>query len=257
MVEPMPAGLDPDRTLTLLWRHVVPVPRGSRGPEQRTSVDEVVRTAVAVADEEGLGALSMRRVAERLGLTVMSLYTCVRSKDELVALMIDQVAGEEPLPELAPTLRARLRDITQLIWEECRRHPWLLLAQTSRPVPGPNLSDRYEWQVSALEGFGFTDVDLDQIVTLLTGFATGAARSLVDSELVRARSGLSDAQWWEINSPILERLMPAERYPVSRRVGTSAGQAYNAASDPVRSFEFGLDRVLDGIEAFTDRARAR
>lgn len=260
--EPTPAGLDPaaadpDRTLTLLWRHVVPVPGGSRGPEQRTSVDEVVRTAVTVADEEGLGALSMRKVAERLGLKVMSLYTYVRSRDELVALMLDQVAAEQPLPALAPTLRARLRQIAELTWDECRRHPWLLLVQTSRPVPGPHVSDRYEWQLSALEGCGFSDVDMDQIVTLLTGFATGAARSLVDAEQVRVRSGLSDAEWWEINGPILGRLMPAERYPVSGRVGTAAGQTYDAASDPIRSFEFGLERVLDGIEVYTEQVRGR
>ncbi|HZW40805.1 MAG TPA: helix-turn-helix domain-containing protein, partial [Agromyces sp.] len=85
---------EPDRTLRLLWRARIGEPTGSRGPKQRSSVDEVVGTAIQLADEEGIEALSMRRIADRLGLKPMSVYTYVPGKAELIDLMVDQVAGE-------------------------------------------------------------------------------------------------------------------------------------------------------------------
>src|ERR1041384_1179377 len=89
---------DVDRTLTLLWRRTLGTPQGSRGPKQRVSVDEVVRAAVEVADAEGLPAFSMRKVADRLGLKLMSIYTYVPGRAELIGLMIDEVTGELELP---------------------------------------------------------------------------------------------------------------------------------------------------------------
>ena len=62
------------------------------------------------------------------------------------------------------------------------------------------------------------------------------------------QSGISDAEWWAVNAPVLERLMPNDAYPLSGRVGTTAGEEYNAVRDSERSFRFGLDRILDGLE---------
>lgn len=248
---------DFDRTLTLLWRDTLGGRTGTRGPKQRSSVDSIVLSAIEIADEDGLGALSMRRVAEQQGLKVMGLYTYVAGKDELVALMVDQVAAENPLPEYPDDLRSRLETMARMIWEEVRAHPWLLQVQTARPVIGPHLAARYEWQVAALEGQGLTDIEMDQVVTLVTGFAHGAARAAVAQWQELDRSGITDAQWWEINAPILERLMPAERYPISGRVGLAAGEQYNAASDPAFSFEFGLQRILDGVERLIENSRTR
>src|SRR5688572_24291859 len=99
---------DRDRTLALLWRHKLGEPRGSRGRKQRLTVDEVVDAAIAIADEDGLEALSMRKVAERLGIGTMSLYTYVESKSQLVELMLDQVVGRLPRREPEGTWRDRL-----------------------------------------------------------------------------------------------------------------------------------------------------
>ena len=93
-----------DRTLGLLWRRQLGTPQGSRGPKQRVSVDEVIRAAIAVADEDGLPAFSMRKVADRLGLKLMSIYTYVPGKSELIGLMVDEVTGERPLPAHEGTL---------------------------------------------------------------------------------------------------------------------------------------------------------
>jgi AcrR family transcriptional regulator len=242
-----------DRTLTLLWRRSLGVPKGSRGPRQRVSVDEVIAAGIAVADADGLPAFSMRKVAERLGIGLMSIYTYVPGRSELIGLMIDEVIGEQPLPGHTGTLRDRMTAIARMYWDEYHRHPWLLQVDDTRPWIGPHGSARYEWQLAAIEGAGFTDLEMDQTVTLLAGFAASSARMSVDMRRTQERSGITDAQWWEINAPVLERVMDGESYPVSGRVGTVAGQEYNAVADPERSFRFGLDRILDGLERLLDR----
>src|SRR5689334_21151430 len=129
---------DVDRTLTLLWRRVLGTPQGSRGPRQRVSVDEVVRAGIEVADAEGLDAFSMRKVADRLGLKLMSVYTYVPGKSELIGLMIDEVLGEVELPAHPDRLRDRMSLIVRMTWDQYHRHPWLLQADQSRPWIGPN-----------------------------------------------------------------------------------------------------------------------
>ncbi len=242
-----------DRTLGLLWRRTLGTPQGSRGPKQRVSVDEVIRAAIAVADEDGLPALSMRKEVDRLGLKLMSIYTYVPGRSELIGLLVDEVMGERPLPPHEGTLRQRITAMAWFGWAEYHRHPWLLQVDNSRPWIGPHGSDRYEWQLAAIEGAGFTDLEMDQVVTLISGFTAGAARASIDARQAVERSGITDAQWWEIHAPILDRVMPADAYPISGRVGTVAGQEYNAVGDPERSFRFGLDRILDGLADLLDR----
>jgi AcrR family transcriptional regulator len=244
---------DVDRTLTLMWRRTLGTPQGSRGPKQRVSVDEVIRAAIEVADAEGLPAFSMRKVADRLGLKLMSIYTYVPGKNELIGLMVDEVAGELPLTAHTGTLRDRMAAVAHQLWDEYHRHPWLLQVEDSRPWIGPNLSDRYEWQLAAIEGAGFTDLEMDQVVTMLSGFAGAAARASIHARRTTEQSGITDVEWWAINAPVLERLMPLNRYPISGRVGQVAGAEYNAVSDPQRAYTFGLDRILDGLEKLLDR----
>jgi AcrR family transcriptional regulator len=246
----------PDRTLALLWRARLGEPAGTRGPKQRSSVDEVVSAAIELADEEGIDALSMRRIADRLGLKPMSVYTYVPGKAELIDLMVDQVAGEVPLPAHRGALRDRLEQIARRQWDEYLRHPWLLAIDTSRPPLGPHVSDRWEWCLRAVEGLGLSDLDMDQVVTLITGFVAVPARAHIDAERMRRVTQESDREWWERNAPILEQVMEPSRYVVSGRVGQAAGEAYGAPADPERAFEFGLARVIDGIESYVSRRPA-
>ncbi|GIE28349.1 TetR family transcriptional regulator [Actinoplanes italicus] len=239
---------DVDRTLTLLWRRTLGTPQGRRGPKQRVSVDEVIQAGIAVADAEGLPAFSMRKVADRLELKLMSIYTYVPGRSELIGLMVDEVAGEVPHPPHAGTWRDRLTGVARHMWDEYHRHPWLLQVENSRPWIGPNGSERYEWQLAAVEGAGLTDLEMDQVVTVISAFTAGAARMSVTSRSTAEESGITDLEWWEVNAPILERVMPPGAYPLSGRVGTAAGEEYNAVADPARSFLFGLERMLDGVQ---------
>ncbi|HEY9314206.1 TetR/AcrR family transcriptional regulator [Williamsia sp.] len=242
-----------DRTLELLWRHQVGHPQGSRGPKQRVSVDEVVGAAISLADSEGLAALSMRKVAQRLGLGAMSIYTYVPGRSELVGLMIDEVAGEVDHPEHAGGLRDRMTAVARQLWDEYHRHSWLLHVQKARPWIGPNVSKRYEWQLEAIDGVGLDDLEMDHTIAVLTGFAESSARSSIEAAGARVDSGMTDLQWWEINAPVLGRLMAGGDYPISNRVGQAAGQAYESMGDSARSFEFGLARIIDGTEALLRR----
>ena len=254
MTEPT-GSIDRDSTLALLWRHTLGDPRPSRGPRQKVTVDQVVDAAITLADDDGLDALSMRSVADRVGIGAMSLYTYVKSKSQLIELMVDQVTAELPTDvDVATPWRARLERMARLSWHHYRRHPWLLLINTTRAPLGPGISRRYEYQLQCIEGIGLGDLDMDAVITLLTGFVAGAARAVIDTERVRA-SGQTDEEWWETNLPVLEQAMRNEDYPVAGRVGVTVGQAYGLG-DPEIAFEFGLARVLDGIEAYVVRLTA-
>jgi AcrR family transcriptional regulator len=247
---------DPDPSLRLLWRHVAPASESPvrRGPKQRLTVDEVVDAAIEIADRLGLSALSMRGLAQQLGLGAMTLYTYVPSRNDLIVLMVDQVLGRTELPELPDDLADRLALIARTQYADVRAHPWLLEVSGLRPWLGPNSADRYEWQLSAVEGIGLDDIEMDQTVALLVGFATNIARAEHEVRLAERTSGLSELEWWEANAETLGELMAGRDYPIAGRVGSAAGEVYQAASDPGRQLEFGLARIVDGVLAYVDRA---
>ncbi|HEU5475381.1 MAG TPA: TetR/AcrR family transcriptional regulator [Actinophytocola sp.] len=236
---------DPARSLALLWRTRERVSRKGR-PD--LSVELIVRAAIELADGAGLGALSMRRVAERLGVGTMSLYTYVPGKAELLDVMLDTVYGEVPEPPAETGWRARLERIARDNLALYQQHPWLLQVATSRPVLGPNAIAKYDRELRAIDGIGLTDVEMDSVLTLISGYVHGAARGAAEAAAAEQRTGLTDEQWWYAHVPFLERIMDAQRYPTAARVGVAAGEQHQAAYDPEHAFEFGLRRVLDGID---------
>ncbi len=249
---------DPARTLALLWRGRTPdAPedaRPRRGRKSSLTADQIVASAIEVADGEGLAALSMRRVAEHLGVGTMSLYTHVPGKPELLDLMCDTVVAEVRGPaEVDGGWRAKLEHVARENRALHLRHPWLLQIATARPPLGPGITDKYEAELHAVEGIGLDDVEMDAVLTLVLGFVSSAVRGAVESAELEKQTGITDAQWWEARAPILPRVMPTRpdaQWPLASRVGQAAGAAHNAAFSPEHAFEFGLARVLDGIEAF-------
>jgi len=241
--------------MALLWGTAK---RPSRGPKPGLSVEKIVRVAIEAADAEGLEALSMRRVAKQLGVSTMSLYTYVPAKAELVDVMLDAVMGEavKPVEETGGGWRARLELVARENWTLYHRHPWMLhVAAMSRPPLGPNVISKYDHELRAVDGIGLTDVEMDSVLTLVLGYVQGAARNAVEASQAERRTGTTDDEWWAANAPLLEKVFDAERYPTAARVGAAAGAAYEAAYDPEHAFEFGLQRVLDGIEVLV-RARS-
>lgn len=236
---------DPARSVELLWG-VEPPPR--RGPKPKLTVAGITRAGVELADQEGLDAVSMRRVAKELGVSAMSLYTYVPSKAELTDLMLDAVYGELELNYGGVTgWRQRLEGVARANRVLLQRHPWMLQIAMSRPVMGPNLIGKYEHELRAVDGIGLDDVSMDLVLTTVIGFTQSVVRSALEAAAAERRTGMSDEQWWAAYGPALAKVLDPGEYPLASRVGKAAGEAYGSAYDGERAFEFGLSRLLDGI----------
>jgi AcrR family transcriptional regulator len=246
---------DPARSLALLWRSREDRP--ARGRRPTLTVDAIVAEAIELADEAGLGALSMRALADRLGAGTMSLYTHVPGKAELLDLMIDTVLGETARPDPLPDgWRSRLELVARENRALMHRHPWMLELITFRPPMGPGVIAKYDYELRALEGIGLSDVEMDSVLALVIGYVQASARQALEATLVEQRTGLSDEEWWAAQAPLLEEVVEPGRFPTADRVGTAASEAYQGLWDPDHAFEFGLARVLDGIEALVEARRA-
>jgi AcrR family transcriptional regulator len=242
---------DPRRTIELLWG----VRRRRRGPRPSLNGEQIVAKAIELADRDGLSGLSMRRLADELGITAMSLYGYVPSKAELLDVMADRAYGQIALPsDPAATWQAQLAALAQQHWTLLLSHPWLLQIAASRPLLGPGMTALYDAELTAVDGLGLTDIDMDLIVSLLDDYVRGAARGAVEAAEAQDRTGMSDQQWWEAYGPLLAEVLDPARYPTAVRVGSAAGAEYGAAHDPARSFRFGLQRIIDGIGAFISAA---
>ena len=244
---------DPARTLELLWRQ--PVDGATRrGPRQGRSVDEIVATAIALADTEGLDAVTMRRVAQALGVAPMTLYTYIPGKAELLDLMLDAVYGQMARTDLTgKPWRGRLEAVANDNRALFDAHPWAATVSPSRPPLGPGLMAKYEHELRAFEGAGLDDVEMDAALTYLLGFVQSSARAAADAQATGRESQLSDEQWWAAHAPLLARVFDHTKYPTAARVGTAAGAAQGAAYSPDHAYAFGLRRVLDGLGALIDR----
>jgi AcrR family transcriptional regulator len=216
-------------------------------------VRAIVAAAIELADAEGLSAAVMRRVAERLGVGTMSIYTHVPGKAELTDLMIDTVLGELYASVDEPASRpggwrGALEFIAERNWALYQRHPWLLSAVDGRPVLGPNAIGKYEAELRAVDGIGLSDVDMDSVLTLVLTHVEGVARLQARLVATERGTGQSEQEWWDSAAPILEQVMDARRFPVASRVGQAAGEQHQASVDPAFAFAFGLGRILDGVE---------
>lgn len=245
---------DPARTLELLWRKDLPTPSGQRGPKPTLSVDAIVVGGIALADEEGLDALTMRKLAERLSVGPMTLYTYVPGKAELVDLMLDGLyARMERRAPKGTGWRARLEAVAHDNRALHARHGWLAGVSTLRPPLGPGLMAKYEYELGALDGIGLDDVEMDAALTFVLGFVESTARAAAAATAARRESSQSDEEWWSANAPLLSRILDPARHPLAARVGSAAGAAHGATLDPDHAFHFGLERVLDGLDVLVSR----
>lgn len=241
---------DPARTMALLWRHTAAPAGPRRGPRPGLDVDRIVAAAVALADAEGLAALSMRRVAAELGVAAMTLYTHVPGKGELVDLMLDSVTGElYPDGPAGGPWRDRVTAVARANRDLHARHPWLLQIGTGRPPLGPHVLAKYEHELRAVDGLGLTEVQMDLVVTLVNDVVRGTVGGLQDRVEAERDSARTEREWWEATAPYLDQVFDPARFPTVARVGPVAGAELQAAYDPERSFAFGLARLLDGIAA--------
>ncbi|MER7846160.1 TetR/AcrR family transcriptional regulator C-terminal domain-containing protein [Kitasatospora sp. NPDC096077] len=216
-------------------------------PDHELSRERIVRAAMDLADGEGLGAVSMRSVAARLGVAAMSPYRYVNSKDDLVLLMADAAFGEETYPVEPPEgWRARLELGARTLWGIHRRHPWLSqVGSLTRPLMLPALMAHAEWALAALDGHGLEPEAMLDLHVLLYGYIHGIAVHLEREAQAEAATGLSGDQWMDRQAPAFAAITVAARYPVFTRIANSCKDGYDLDLDTL--FEFGLKPLLDGI----------
>lgn len=280
---------DPRRSMALLWRDHEPAERTGPGPKSQLSVDLVVETAIEVADAEGMQALSMRAVGERLGRTAMSLYTYVASKNELIDLMYDHAFGElvrewehtspgcsdEPSERAEPSgtstlgtttdktgWREQVRAWTGNLWRFYLRHPWSLEISEARPVLGPNDYRLFESLATVLHRAGLPPKAISGAYGSICNLVRGMVRTAAEARQAEAVTGVPEDEWWYARSAQLEEVADdfSERFPTLALM-TEAGAFANAdPSEPYleqeawESFQFGLDALLDGVQHRIDAA---
>ena len=236
------SGGDENRSLALLWGTRE---RPPRGPKPTLSLDVVVAAAIAVIDAEGLSALTMTRVAERLDVTTMAIYRYVPGKNELIDLAIDAALGPPPASgngtwriEIARWARASLARLEERPW----RLEW---AQHRVPI-GPNWLGWLDSGLGALAGSGLAATEMINAVMLVDGHVRATAQL--------SAGAAATQRWAQDFRTVLESALGDARYPSLTRVAEAGGFSRPAEETP---FEFGLERLLDGIEARLAIERSR
>lgn len=245
---------DPLQSIALLWR------TNPKTGRSGLTLDAVVTAAITVAAEIGIAKLSMRKIADRLGVGVMSLYAHVPGKAELIDLMVDHVNGTlyRP-PGDAPTgtgWRPALEDIADRNWTMLKEHRWLLGIDVTRPPLGPGTTAKYDTELRPLIGIGLSDVEVDQVLTLVLDHVKSAARLALSVAETSQATGNDDGEWWATAGPLLAALINPERFPHASRIGSAAGQEYDSAVDADRTYLFGLKMILDGVERLVESKNA-
>ncbi|MFD5920999.1 TetR/AcrR family transcriptional regulator C-terminal domain-containing protein [Kitasatospora sp. NPDC058201] len=224
--------------------------------ESELSRERIVRAALDLADAEGLPALSMRAVAARLGVSAMSPYRYVTSKDELVLLAADAAFGDASYPAEPPAgWRPRLELSARTLWALFRRHPWLAqLSPVTRPLMLPNLLAHAEWALAALDGHGLDPTTMMDVHVLLYSYIEGIAVNLEREAQAQSSTGVTADQWTDSRVPALGPLADSGRFPVFTRLMADLASGYDLDLDAL--FEFGLANLLDGLTPRIESAGA-
>ncbi|MEW1635255.1 GntR family transcriptional regulator [Streptomyces sp. NPDC093801] len=229
---------------------VVAARPSSGGPGRRAGAEDdtaqralIIRAAVAIADAEGIAALTMRRLGAELGVSAMSLYRHVSNKEQLVVLMADAAFGEQALPERPPTgWRERLELSAALQWRLYRAHPWLAGAMNlSRPLLIPNGIRHIDWALAALDGLGLdNDTRMHTAITLF-GYVRGHAVDLEPESVAERSSGVSGEEWMRARETRLAAMVDGGAFPAfaTARAGS--------ALSPESLLHHGLTTLLDGL----------
>lgn len=234
-----PDDLQLPPSLELLWGLREP---GSRGPRRGLTLARIVDAGIRVAQAEGVGALSMARIARELGVGTMSLYRYVASKDELLTTMVDTALGTPPPAGADEDWRAGLTRWAVGVRIAYHSHPWSLRVPISGPPLGPN---NVAWLDNALAALGATPLAEQEklsCVLLVSGFVRNDVTLALD--FAQAGGGAPQMPGY---GQLLARLTSAEERPSLHRAIASG--SLDDPDDPDAEFNFGLTRILDGIAA--------
>jgi AcrR family transcriptional regulator len=239
--------IDPDlrRRSELLWEDRS---RPTRGPKPGLTPDDVVQAAIRIADEEGLSALTMHAVAAALGFTTMAIYRYFPNKEALIDAIVDAGTGRPPRPaEPRGDWRAEVAR-----WAHAKRamlcaRPWLAELPFVAAPHGPNWLRWLEAVTEPLSGTGLSAADIGQMISIIDGYTRGAADTSISLARARAR-GISEREWAAAVGADLGRAIGDPRFPTFAAVLSAPSDGHARTME--ESFDFGLERVLDGIALY-------
>jgi AcrR family transcriptional regulator len=214
----------------------------SRPPLSR---DRILAAAVEIADERGIGAITMRAVASRLGVEAMSLYNHVANKDDILDGMADLVAEQFDLPVDENDWREAMRRRAVSAHEVFGRHPWAPMLFDSRESSGPSRLRYFDWVLGTLIRAGFSVDGAARAFSLLDSYVYGFG-------IQQFNVSADGAAPTEEMAEAMLAFIPPEQYPYLHRMASHAMRVgYDAEAD----FDFGLEIVLDGLERILDESR--
>ncbi|QXJ21573.1 TetR/AcrR family transcriptional regulator [Actinomadura graeca] len=241
---------DTDPIADSVW---VRPPRSRRGRPQ-LSREEIVSAAVELLDAEGLDGLSMRRLGATISAGATSLYFYVANKDELLELAVDQIMGELEFPAASEAgWREAAAGFARAMRAMMLRHPWTLGLLGVQPNIGPNAMRASDRAIGVLSAAGFTGQEIAWASSLLMSHAIGTATSEAAMRRMTARTGRPADDMIEQMRDYVARI--GADYPDFAAWWRDNGDV-SMGKNLDAGFEFGLERVLDGLESWLGRSAA-
>jgi AcrR family transcriptional regulator len=229
-----------------IWTREIRAPRGRARTVTR---EEIVAAALAVADDTGFEAVSMRNVATRLGVGAMTIYHYVPSKDDLLDLMFDEVMREllltEPLPEDWRDALSAIARRTREVW---LRHPWLVSAIGDRSGFGPNAMRHVEQSLAAVSGLGLEGPEAFVVLGAVDDYALGHVMRQANLQAGLNREGVDRDEWRAAMEPYWRDMIATGEFPRLARAADTDWDLLDADR-----FELGLGWLLDGVAARYER----
>ena len=209
------------------------------GPRAPLTRERVLRVAVGLADESGIGSLSMRKLGQALGVEAMSLYNHVANKDELLDGMVDLVFGEIDLPSDAVDWRTAMRARAVSARRALTRHRWAIGLMESRASPGPATLRHHDRVIGTLRAAGFSIELTAHAFSVLDAYIYGFALQEASLPFETADETV------ELAETILAQMRPDE-FPHLTELAVE--HVLQPGYDFGEEFQFGLDLILDGLE---------
>jgi AcrR family transcriptional regulator len=219
-------------------------------PRDTLTREQIVRAAIDLLDAEGLEGLNMRALGKRLGSAATAVYWHVGSKDNLIALAADEAWSEVSLPDpTAIDWRTAAAAMATDLHAMLTRHPWLVQAFGSFLLFSRGKARHDDHTLAVYEAAGFTGARADQAAATVFIFVLGNALGAVAAASLARKLNRNGADAQELmRESIAKAREIATQFPRLRtRLDTSAATDYSAAPD--NTFEFGLQAILDGLEA--------
>jgi len=225
-----------------------PQTKATAEPRIRLSRERVLRAAVALADDTGIGALSMRKLGDAIGVEAMSLYNHVANKGDLLDGMVDFVFSEIDLPAGGADWKISMRQRAISARQVLARHPWAIGLMESRASPGPATLRHHDAVIGSLRRGGFSIEMAAHAYSVLDSYIYGFALQEASLPFDTAEETA------EVAEMIFKRLPPDE-YPYLTEL--TVEHVLQPGYDYGNEYEFGLDLILDGLERARDTARSR